>query len=99
MVCKAGLEKGSIAFPSFRVYSYDDEIYGWDHELKFEKLTVEDNDPMTAELEHFISVLRGEARTLVTGEDALETLKVIKAIKESVKAGQKINMNDSTLIV
>lgn len=91
--------EGSIAFPSFRVFSYDDEKYGWDHELKFERFTVEDNDPMTAELEHFLSVLRGEARPLVTGEDALETLKVIKAIKESAKAGQKINMNDSALVV
>ena len=85
--------KGSIAFPSFTVYTYDDERYGWEHSLLIEKGGVEANDPMTAELEHFIEVLRGEAKPLVTGEDALETLKVINAIRESAITKQKTSIN------
>jgi predicted dehydrogenase len=57
-----------------------------------EELNVEDNDPMTAELLHFIDVLRGGAEPLVTGEDGLETLKVINAIIESANKGQKIDI-------
>jgi predicted dehydrogenase len=57
-----------------------------------EKFDVENNDPMTAELLHFIDVLRGGAEPLVTGEDGLETLKVINAIIESANKGQKINI-------
>jgi len=87
--------KGSLSFPRFTKYSYEKENYGWEHELITEKFDVEDNDPMTAELLHFIDVLRGAAEPLVTGEDGLETLKVINAIKESVDKEQKININRS----
>ncbi|NUK31589.1 hypothetical protein HT574_16275 [Parageobacillus sp. VR-IP] len=47
---------------------------------------------MTAELLHFIDVLRGGAEPLVTGEDGLEILKVINAIMESANKGQKIDI-------
>jgi predicted dehydrogenase len=82
--------KGSVAFPNLKVYSYDENNYGWEHQLKVEELYVEDNDPMTAELLHFVDVLRGESEPLVTGPDGLETLRVIKAIKESAEKGQKV---------
>ncbi|GIM46896.1 hypothetical protein DNHGIG_24450 [Collibacillus ludicampi] len=75
------------------MYSYDEENYGWEHKLIIEKYEVEDNDPMTAELLHFVDVLRGESEPLVSGEDALETLKVINAIRESADKGQKIYIN------
>jgi predicted dehydrogenase len=45
---------------------------------------------MNAELIHFVEVLRGESEPLVTGEDALETLKIINAIRESAAKEQKI---------
>jgi predicted dehydrogenase len=84
--------KGSIAFPSFNIYTYEEESYGWANKLVIEKLQVDENDPMTAELLHFIDVLRREAEPLLTGEDALETLKVINAIRESSEKRQKINI-------
>ncbi|MDQ0157179.1 Gfo/Idh/MocA family protein [Robertmurraya andreesenii] len=85
--------KGSISFPSLTLYTYDEEHFGWDHPLKVEKLEVEDNDPMTAELLHFASIIRGDAEPFVTGEDALETLKVINAIQLSADSRQKIEVN------
>jgi len=45
---------------------------------------------MTEELKHFIDVLRGKAEPVVTGEDALETLKVIKAIQLSGDKGEAV---------
>lgn len=82
--------EGSLSFPDFYFYSYDDEKYGWEYPLVIEKIPVEDNDPMTEELKHFIDVLRGKAEPAVTGEDALETLKVIKAIKLSSEKGEAV---------
>jgi predicted dehydrogenase len=87
--------KASISFPSFTIYSYDEENYGWEHELKKEIVDAVDNDPMTAELLHFIDVLRGETELFVTGEDGLETLKVISSIKRSAEIGQKVEINQS----
>ncbi|MEI3611334.1 Gfo/Idh/MocA family protein [Pseudogracilibacillus sp. SO30301A] len=78
--------KGSIAFPSMKYYSYDEDKYGWDHPLSIENLDAEeDNDPMTSELQHFISVLHDNTPLLVTGEDAVETLKIVLAIKQSAE--------------
>jgi predicted dehydrogenase len=82
--------KGSLAFPSFKMYSYDEKNYGWEHQLVMDQLTVEENDPMTAELLHFIDMIRGQAEPFVTGEDALETFKVLNAIRESGLKGKKI---------
>lgn len=82
--------EGSLSFPDFHLYSYDDEKYGWEYPLIVEKIPVEDNDPMTEELKHFIDVLRGKAEPAVTGEDALETLKVIKSIKLSSDKGEAV---------
>lgn len=77
--------KGSIAFPSFTVYTYDENQYGWDHPLQLKKMNVQDNDPMTAELLHFIDIVKSGVSPFVTGADALETLKVILAIKRSAE--------------
>ncbi|MEW9674303.1 Gfo/Idh/MocA family protein [Ammoniphilus sp. 3BR4] len=85
--------KGSISFPSFTVYTYEEERYGWEHPLRVEKMEVEENDPMTAELLNFIEVLRGDADPLVTGEEGLQTLKVINAIWRSADMGQKISIS------
>ena len=90
--------KGSISFPSLTMYSYDDEKYGWEEELIIEKVEADQNDPMTAELKHFVAVLRGEEEPRVTGEDALETLKVINAIRKSAETRQKVCINQSTVV-
>ena len=84
--------KGSIAFPSMKMYTYDDANYGWDHPLNEKVLDGADNDPMTTELLHFIDVINDEASSIVTGEDALETLKVVLAIKQSAQTKKLIDM-------
>lgn len=85
--------KGSIAFPSMKMYTYSEAHYGWNHPLNTEQFEVEDNDPMKAELLHFVSVLKGEAAPFVTGEDALETLKVVLAIKQSAQEKRIIEID------
>ena len=85
--------KASIAFPSFEIYTYDENHFGWEHKLQKSKVEVVDNDPMMAELLHFINILNGKAEPFVTGEDGLETLKVITAIKSSAERKQKVEIN------
>ena len=86
--------RGSIAFPSMRLFSYDDTRYGWEEPLLEETVPCEKNDPMTAELSHFIRVVRGLEEPLVTGEDALETLRILQAAKESAQHRQIIHLYD-----
>ena len=62
-------------------YYYDDDAFGWTSPLIHEHYDVEKNDPMRAELDHFIDLCLGkETQPRCSGKDALDTLKVINAI-------------------
>ena len=64
----------------------DDDAYGWLQPIKHEHFDVEKNDPMTAELEHFVDLCLGRETTpRCTGDNALDTLKVINAIQKSAE--------------
>lgn len=81
--------KGSLSFPSMTFYSYEGNN-GWFEPLKAEKLEVPDNDPMTAELIHFIDVIRNDTEPVCSGEEGRDSLKVILAIKESIAEGKPV---------
>ena len=49
-----------------------------------EQLFIPSNQPLTAELTHFVSCINGEATPKISGENALEALKVIWAIEEKL---------------
>lgn len=87
--------EGSFGFPNMDLYTYDPDAYGWDKPLKHEHFEVEDVNPMTAELEHFVDLCLGREETIrCTGEDGLATLKVITAIFDSLETGQVITLDD-----
>ena len=78
--------KGSFGFPNMDLYYQDDDAYGWLQPIKHELFDVEKNDPMTAELEHFVDLCLGRETTpRCTGDNALDTLKVINAIQKSAE--------------
>ena len=83
--------KGSFGFPNMDLYYYDESAFGWTSPLIHEHFDVEKNDPMTAELNHFVDLCRGrETQPRCTGENALDTLKVINAILASADAGEPV---------
>lgn len=85
--------KGSFGFPNMDLYYYDENAFGWTSPLIHEHFDVEKNDPMTAELEHFIDLCKGRETTpRCTGENALDTLKVINAILESADSGDPVTL-------
>lgn len=85
--------KGSFGFPNMDLYYYDENAFGWTSPLIHEHFDVEKNDPMTAELEHFVDLCKGRETTpRCTGENALDTLKVINAILESADSGNPVTL-------
>lgn len=85
--------KGSFGFPNMDLYYYKEDEFGWNHPLIHEHFDVEKNDPMTAELEHFVDLCQGrETVPRCSGEDALDTLKVINAIQESAETGMPVEL-------
>ena len=58
-----------------------------------EHFDCEINDPMAAELDHFIDLCRGrETVPRCSGEDALDTLRVIKGIQKSAEIKQAVDL-------
>ena len=86
--------KGSFGFPNMDLYYYDENAYGWTSPLIHEHFDVEHNDPMTAELEHFVDLCKGRVTDpRCSGEDGLATLKVVNAIIESAKTGEAVSID------
>lgn len=68
-------------------YVNQENIPGWmNYGLKgsVEQLFIPSNQPLTAELGHFISCINGEATPRISGENAFEALKVIWAVEEKL---------------
>ena len=89
--------KGSFGFPSMTFYHYPsekDEEYGWRHPLVKETFTVERNNPMASEVDHFLDLCCGrETVPRCTGEQGLASLKVINATIESGNTGQVVTID------
>ncbi len=68
-------------------YVKQDEIPDWMHyglKGSVEQLFIPTNQPLQAELNHFLNCVRGTETPRITGENALEALKVIWTIEEKL---------------
>lgn len=68
-------------------YVNQEEIPEWMHyglKGSVEQLFIPTNQPLQAELGHFISCIKGEATPRVTGEDALNALRVVWKVQEKL---------------
>ncbi len=78
--------KGSLAFPSLTTWRYpESESAGWNHPLQQQTFKVEPVDALTAQLEHFCQVIRGETKSLISGREGLKTLAATQAVIESAR--------------
>ena len=73
------------------LYYYDQDAFGWTHELKHEHFEVELNSPLKAELEYFIDLCKGrETVPRCSGEEGLQTLKIVNGVFESAETGNAV---------
>ncbi len=56
-------------------------------EIVYETHSISPSQPLDAELEHFIDVVRRGGRPLVTGEDGMEALRVAMQVTDIINAG------------
>lgn len=78
---------GSLHVPTMRLKTVVTERSWW-QPMREEIVSVERADPLARQLDHFCAVIRGEARPLVEGRDALQTLRVTLAIAEAARTGR-----------
>ena len=86
--------QGSLAFPQLRVVRYaNPQQAGWQYPLETEQLAVEPRDPLVTQLKHFCRVITGQEEPRTSGEDALRTLAVVRAVLKSAKSGQPVELS------
>lgn len=87
--------RGSLGVPTMRLRTYAGDPSWWEP-FKTVKAAVERHEPLAAQLAHFAAVIRGEAQPLVTGRDALQSLRVVLAILEAVQTGLPVEIAPSS---
>lgn len=81
----------SLAFPRMEVWRYGDAVRaGWQHPLERRRLTVEPDDPLRIQLEHFCRVIRGEEQPVLDARDAARSLAVALAVQQSILRGTPV---------
>jgi predicted dehydrogenase len=83
--------RGSLAVPTMRLKAYTGERSWWEP-FREDTVYVDRDDPLARQLEHFCSVIRGEAQPLVTGRDGLQTLRVTLAIHEAARTERPVHL-------
>lgn len=84
---------GSLDFPSMRARSYvSAEAASWWKAFEHERLEVERADPLAAQLDHFVAVIRGQAQPRVTASDGYRNMLVIEAIVGSIRDGRIVSV-------
>ena len=86
--------EGTLAFPSMkRIYYASPSVAGWLKPLQTDAISVQQEDPLIRQIEHFCAVIRGEDTPRTSGEDALRTLAVIRAVIDSGNSGKALALN------
>ena len=83
---------GSLAIPTMRVQRYlKAEDRSWHKVLEESVVELEVVDPLERQIAHFVDVIRGKAKPLVSARDGLQNLRVVDAIVEAAKTGHVVS--------
>ncbi|MBZ6078249.1 Gfo/Idh/MocA family protein [Microvirga puerhi] len=82
---------GSLSIPDLELWSYPGQKSWWEP-LQRQRVPFVPDDPMAVQLRHFCDVIRRGAEPVVSGRDALNTLKVIDAIKRSARESTPVTL-------
>jgi len=82
--------RAALGVPTLRTWSSRGQP-SWAKPMEVTVVTVDRADPWARQLEHFGSVVRGEAEPLVGPEDATQTLRITLAVAESAQSGFEVS--------
>lgn len=77
---------GSLSIPTMRIKYYENKKnQSWLIPFQTRTIHVDRSDPLECQLIHFLNVIKGTAKPLVSAEDGLKNLKITTAIADSAK--------------
>jgi predicted dehydrogenase len=83
--------KGSLSVPTMRLKVYDD-VASWWEPFATSAEDVDRTDPLAHQISHFAKVIRGEATPVVSGEAGLQALRVVEAVREAARTGERVDV-------
>ncbi len=87
--------QGSLDFPTMRIRSYPKGLdQSWWVPFASERLSVERKDPLAAQLDHFMAVIRGQEKPLITAHDGYRNMLVIEAIASSIREKRIVKLKE-----
>jgi predicted dehydrogenase len=89
--------EGALAFPQLELWRHPQlAAPDWRQTLECTTRDVHRQNPMHLQLEHFLSIIKGEAQPLITASDATRSLATVLGILQSAEQQGPISL-DSVL--
>ena len=82
---------GSMTIPSLDLW-HNREKRSWWEPIHHDRISVDQENPLTLQIRHFCKVIRREEVALVSGREGLNTLKVVAASKQAAETGRLIHI-------
>jgi predicted dehydrogenase len=80
--------QGSLGVPTMQVRCHEAGAErSWYQPLATHTAAFERKDPLAVQIAHFVAVIRGDAKPLVTARDGVANLRVVEAIVEAARTG------------
>lgn len=82
---------GSLSIPQLKVWHYAGQK-GWQAPLDEQRVAVPSGSAVDNQLKHFVKVLRGEARSLISAADAGRTLALVEAASTAAAQQRRVTL-------
>ena len=84
--------EASLSVPDMKRFSYNEKEKSWTSEISEEEIAVESIVPFDAQVEHFVSLVRGQTEPLCSGEEGLRALIVCEAVRKAMQTGEAVDV-------
>jgi len=87
-----GGSHGSLSLPDLRVWTNGKAERHWWSPMEVQQLSHAPTDPLVNQIDHFASVIAGEATPLVSAREGLRSLQVVEAIQKAVSTKDVVQL-------
>jgi len=88
-----GGTKASLSVPDLSLWKHEGEGH-WKQPISATSFGKSNIDPLVSQIRHFIEVIKGNQKPLVSGEEGLKSLRVVEAIKHSATTGETVFLDN-----
>lgn len=84
---------GALSVPDLKLWSHG-AVPDWWSPIAAEEVSYDSSDPLANQIAHFVEVIEGRVKPLVSGREGLRTLQVVEAIQTAAATGDTVHIAD-----